>query len=388
MKKLVALLLACMMLLTAGVAMAEYTSVKVVNSEGENTTSYPHTLQLTGGISGLDYVIEYTFALQENSLEIMQPSDIVNAQLAVSGTPVINTPTIKYDSTDVFSTENKSLTKEFVVDWSGVEFKEPGVYRWTVNKEVEDTDPTENGPTNYAETFYLFVYIAESSGNLTVGRTNFTTRAGLDEAPENETAAIKGSIVDQYPSELVDLTLSKSVTGTLGSKDQYFAFTVSLNSPTGSASATYNIEYMDGTSEWNGAYEKNAYNSNAGQNPQSVNVSSTSDSFVLYLRHGQSATIKNLPFSSSYTIFEEKSGYTVTNITADGDNDHFVADKDKATASDASMTIDTKVAFTNEKTATVPTGIDLQTGAPLMGLLLAASMLLMLFISKRREAAE
>ena len=59
-----------------------------------------------------------------------------------------------------------------------------------------------------------------------------------------------------------------------------------------------------------------------------------------------------------------------------------------ATASDTALTASTTVAFTNDKQAVVPTGVVLNTSAPLMGLLLAAALLLMINAGKRKFEAE
>lgn len=41
--------------------------------------------------------------------------------------------------------------------------------------------------------------------------------------------------------------------------------------------------------------------------------------------------------------------------------------------------------YTNDKPFTVPTGISLHTAAPVMGILLAMSLLAILFVGKRKE---
>lgn len=390
MKKLFAILLACVMLLNMGAAMAEeetettsaYAPVQVPGL----TTSYPHTLELTGEITSLNYDIPYSFSFSSNPLTIMQPEGIVNTDMAVTGTPRITTQEIKYTSEDDFSADNASLTKYFTVDWSTVYFKEPGVYRWTVEKTVVDNDPTENEPSNNSSVFYLFVFVTDNADALKVESYGLTSRANLDTAPDGA-IDVKGALNDQYPSALVDLSVGKIVTGDQGSKNKYFAFNINLKAPTGSNAEDYNITYKNGSKDWDGSYEATAYNASSGTNPNSVRVSATGTTFTLYLKHGQTASIVGLPYNTSYTITEVPSGYTVKEIVASGDSPTTV-DKGAAKASDTSLSQDTSVTFTNEKIAITPTGIDLQTGAPIMGLLLAASMLLMLFISKRREAAE
>ena len=366
MKKFVALLttmmLLCMMLPTAMAASA-YTEQTPTAAQ---IPAVSHTLTLTEtDMTSLPYAITYTFTVGED-VTIMQPADVINKKLAVEGTPSIAPLTYTPDS--VFT--NKACTQELAIDWSNVVIKEPGVYRWTVTKTVSDTDPVGN-PTNNSETLYLFAYATDNSGSLVISGVGLTHDANL--------SATKGDLNDSYPVQTLNLAISKTVTGNQGSKDQYFKFTVNLTSPSGSADQTYTITGHDVT------VPQTAYN-NATKNVETITVTGGKGTVDLWLKHGQTVTIKNMLYGTAYTITEsENTGYTVTSaITGDTAD----ATANGATASDTALTASTTVAFTNDKQAVVPTGVVLNTSAPLMGLLLAAALLLMINAGKRKFEAE
>ncbi|MBE5795667.1 MAG: hypothetical protein E7323_13415 [Clostridiales bacterium] len=378
MKKLFAFLLACMMLLPTVAAFAEdgedtdntvvstsvYTPVKP-----SNELTVTHTMTLTEeGASELPYNITYTFGVTDTA-DVMLPTGLVDKELAVTGKPVIGN--VVFGPADTFTDGIKTKTLE--IDWSGVSIKEPGVYRWKVTKGVVNTSTTDE-PTNKKEETYLYVYATDNAGTLVISGVYLTTDAANSEASQ------KGNFGDEYPAKTIDLTISKNVSGNYASKDQYFMFSLSLTAPSGAAEKTYTIEGVQQN------VPATAYHQ-AKTNVTSIKLEGgKTETVTLWMKHGQMAKISDLLFGTGYSVTEaqeESAGYEVT-ATVTGDE----ATNSGATVTDNSLEKSTTVAYTNTKEATVPTGIDLQTGAPIMGLLMAASMLLMLFIGKRKEAAE
>ena len=386
MKKLFAFLLACMMLLPTVAAFAEdgegtdsttpSASVYTPVTPPENMLSQTHTLTLSDtDATELPYTITYNFSVSEKAT-IMQPTDIIpaNAHMAVTGAPsiapIIYTPEDNFDA-------NKSCTKNLVIDWSNVGIKEPGVYRWEVTKSFTDGDAA-NDPTNNTTTSYLWVYATGSGSELTIASVGYTTDANLQ---EDEGEDEKGPMGDTYPAKTINLTISKNVTGDQGSRDQYFKFTIQLKRPVGAINKECAI-----TGNFDEAVPATAYN-NATTNQKKITVEEDT-TLVLWLKHGQQAILNDLLFGTSYVITEsENNGYSVGTVIA-GDTNNVTKAAENKEVSDTSLEESTTVAYTNTKNATVPTGIDLQTGAPIMGLLMAAAMMLMLFAGKRKEAAE
>ncbi|MBR2719227.1 MAG: hypothetical protein IKB78_08035 [Clostridia bacterium] len=370
MKKLFAFLLACMMLLSVTTAFAYE-----VKTPTNNTPEITHTLTLTeDGVAELPYEITYAFNVTGGP-QIIDPltgdvnSSVVNPTYAVENAPDISS--IEYGPEDIFT--SRSCTKPLQIDWSSVKIKEPGVYRWTVEKSVTHTSITGN-PSNTKDTTYLYVYATDNAGTLVISGVYMTTDGTMKDESK------KGNFVDEYPAKTLNLSINKTVSGNYGSKDQYFAMAVTLTAPSGAASKSVIIEGVD-TSVPATAYHQEQTNVTSvtlnGGTPVTVN---------LWLKNDQTAIFKDLVFGTAYSITESANdGYTVT-TAVDGDTED--VKKENATVSDGSLEQSTTVAYTNTKEATVPTGIDLQTGAPIMGLLMAAAMMLMLFAGKRKEAAE
>lgn len=363
MKKLFALLMALVLTAAMMTSAMAYTAVKPTNGQPAIT----HTLTLTSdGMTSLAYDIEYSFAV--GAAEVVQPEGVTNVSKAVTGAPTI--ANIKYTPEDTFSADNKTCTKELQIDWSGVSIMEPGVYRWPVTKSFTDTDKVDD-PSNEKPGTYLFAYVIDNNGQLQVETVGLTTAKELDATGD------KGDFKDTYPINTLDLSVSKTVTGNQGSREQYFKFTISMNAPA-AVDATYPITGIDVQ------VPATAYHT-AKTNPTSVTLEDGKATVELWLKHNQTAKIVGLLYGTSYTIVEsENAGYTVTSVIT-GDSADIT--EDGATAGDTSLQADSTVAFTNNKEATVPTGIVLESSAPVFGILLAMGLMIVMFIGKRREEA-
>lgn len=384
MKKLFAFLLACMMLLSVTTAVAAedvvsaYTPVQLDNTLPQGTIrTVSHTLELVDGATELPCEVSYIFEV--GNLEVIAPSGVSESKYnaLVEGAPVIKEEDKKITYTDADFEQSLKSTKTLAVDWSGVKVKEPGVYSWKVTKTMTTTatdgiKPSENNPTSY-----LFVSVVDEGGVLKVSSANLATNEALSE---------KNGFNDTYPAQKLDLSVKKEVTGNQGSKSQYFEFTVQLKLPSGYKTDNIVISGIEAT------VPATAYH---GTQTNSLTFAPISDSAYNYqatfwLKDGDTARISGLPYGSSYDITENKTtceGYSSVSTAVDGDADAIKSD-DKYSVTDGKLTGSTVVTYTNDKSATVPTGIDLQTGAPIMGLLMAAAMMLMLFAGKRKEAAE
>ena len=363
MKKLFASLMTLVLMVSMMTGAMAYDAV----TPTDDNPALTHTLTLSeADMTKLDYTITYTFTVS-NTADVVQPSDVVNSDLAVTGKPVISP--ITYGPSDTFDT-NRQCTKALEIDWSGVSIKEPGVYRWAVQKTVQDNDDNFNA-TNNSNTLYMFVYVTDNNGNLTISGIGLTSVEDLTGGTET-----KGNLSDSYPAQTLDLTISKNVSGNQGSKDQYFKFTIQLTSPAGASSTTYEISGHDTS------IPKTAYHNAVENIPTSINVASGQTAeVVLYLKDGQQVTISNLIFGTSYSITESNNtGYTVTS-TATGDTEGVIYSADNATVSDSELKVATTVAYNNFKEATVPTGILPMSSAPIAMMLAAAVMMM---INKRK----
>lgn len=372
MKKLFALLLTVAMLASMMVpAMAEYRAII------PNNTTIKHSLELTEDTAtSLLYNITYNFTVGTPEVVGAADNGVTTAGKAVTGSPSI--APVTYGPDDSFSSTNKTCEKTLTVDWSGVTINEPGIYRWTVTQQ----DPTSTAPqapkapSNANATFYLFMYVTDNAGQLD---TTFICSKTATIDPEKKNTTLE----ETYPAKTVDLTLAKQVDGNQASKDQYFPFDIVLVAPGTTAT---NFKYtITATAE--GSYDANvpetAYHSEA-TNPSEITVTGgTTGTFRLWLKHGQSVTINDMVYGSSYTITEGgNAGYTVNAVVTGDDSDGVY---DNYVTNDISMTGNVTVTYTNVKRTEVPTGIDLQSGVAFAGIILAMGMMVLLFVGKRKE---
>ncbi len=346
-----------------GFVSADYTAVTPANG------TISHTMELTESPYFLDYTITYSFSVSGPTA----PEGGLSPTGVVSGSPAISS--VSYGPSDDFaSATGHKITKTPAVDWSGVTFSEPGIWYWTVTKTANNDEVPEELSNNSVET-YLFAYVTDTNGALSVAVTGLSTTTEL---------TAKADLQDQYPATAVDLSVGKTVTGNQGSKDQYFKFEIEVT-PAGNATRSYELSGFDAAADVNAS----PYNDGAVQPTSPVSMTGgQATTITVWLKHGQTFKIVDLPYGSSYTVTETATGYTAT-YTVSGDNTNS-ADNDIATGSgtsvsDSSVTADTTVEFTNDKTTTPPTGIDTRSAASVMGLILAAALLVLVFIPKRRE---
>ena len=132
-------------------------------------------------------------------------------------------------------TDHKYATETVTVDFSGVKYKEPGVYRYIIKEKnlqqgaVYDTTP---------RTLDVTVINGDEDGELEIeGYTMYYGKIGssrpkvdnTQEAKEGADTTIEDgkkckSFVNSYPA--TSLSVGKVVSGNQASKDQYFRFTV------------------------------------------------------------------------------------------------------------------------------------------------------------------
>ena len=168
-----------------------------------------------------------------------------------------------------------------------------------------------------------------------------------------------GSIQKDKPSEVKvkniyeekrQLTVKKTVEGSMGSKTKQFQFQLKLTAPEGQVLPT-ELEYTKG--DENGTIKSNG------------------DVYAFTLAHEETIAIKGIPSQSTYTVTEvdgESNGYTVTQTNATG-----------------TMKADTVVSFVNTKNGSVPTLADMNTKIPFVLVILAIGGVGFILWKKRKE---
>lgn len=146
------------------------------------------------------------------------------------------------------------------------------------------------------------------------------------------------------------LTVQKTVKGSMGSKTKQFQFQLKLTAPAGQVLPT-ELEYTKGD--------------------ETKTMQLKNDVYEFTLAHEETIVIKGIPSQSTYTVTEvdgESNGYTVTQTNATG-----------------TMKADTTVSFVNTKNGSVPTLADMNTKIPFVIVILAIGGVGFVLWKKRKE---
>ena len=168
-----------------------------------------------------------------------------------------------------------------------------------------------------------------------------------------------GSIQKDKPSDVKvkntyegkrQLTVKKTVEGSMGSKTKQFQFQLKLTAPAGQV-LPKELEYTKGD--------------------ETKMMQLKNDVYEFTLAHEETIVIKGIPSKSTYTVTEvdgESNGYTVTQTNATG-----------------TMKADTVVSFINTKNGSVPTLADMNTKIPFVLVILAIGGVGFILWKKRKE---
>ena len=200
-----------------------------------------------------------------------------------------------------------------------ITFTKPGTYEYTIQEVVPDVKAS--GITYDGRTYSVTVTVTpdETTGIL-VPKVEY----------EIDGKSANAVVFTNYYNEPVDLTISKTVTGSEGDTTKEFSFTVTLTPPTGvTLESSYN--YTGGNIE-------------GVERPEDGTLELTKNKDGTYsceieLKHGQSITIHDLPAGTIYTVTEaSEDGYS-TKVRVNGTADRSAENK--------KLLEDTEVAFTN-----------------------------------------
>ena len=286
------------------------------------------------------------------------------------GTPTVTTAEFTAADTtttgkpdNASATDYKYVTKEVNVDFSGVDFTAPGIYRYTITEKNESA----SGITYDASVLTMDVYVQykdETTADLEVKYCVLH-----DDTDNPNTAAKSEGFINEYDTS--NLILEKQVTGNQGNRDKYFEFTVTISNAV--PGTVYDVD-LTGAS-WN----------STPANPAKLTVESTGTvSGKFYLNDDDKIIIQGMTSDTEYTIEE-------ADYTTDGYSTSYVLDSSTSTTSNiiGAETMGDKdhtVTFTNNKQGTVPTGVLLET-APyiILGVVVIAGFVV-LFATRRRRS--
>ena len=380
-----------------GAAAATYSATK---AEGVNSTILNKYLVLDADANVPN--ASFTFSVAPGTAVPADPANGKLAVLAGIGSPALSGSTMTFSTADtpkaeaskgtdtpVFRTEDTTdeqyVKKQLSLDFSSVAFTEPGVYRYIITESGTNQGIT-NGYSDGEVTRTLDVYVEDAGTTNTEDNKpqlkiagyvmydgTVTAAPNADKAADKEvtdnpngaevTGAVKNdSITNLYDS--FDLTFSKTVTGNQGSKDKYFAFTVTIENVV--SGAVYDVSYdnADAAISANPNAATTCITDDVTQPAQiTVPDDATSVAQVFYLQNGQSIEISGLAKGTKYTVAEAPEDYTpsavITGDTKTGDESGegtAIALADNAMTDDY-IQDDTVIDFTNNRQGVIPTGI-------------------------------
>lgn len=260
----------------------------------------------------------------------------------------------------------KYALKTATLDFSAVQFTEPGVYRYIITE-----DGTNQGVTNDADlTRVLDVYVNDASADVDGTLTKKLTIAGYvlhsNENDEPDVAAgddfgSAGAYVatksqgftNSYDTS--DLTLRKQVTGNQASRDKYFEFTLNIDKAQPNTKYDVVIDEADATSKANAA----TITANAGQtNVTSITTDDAGKATQkFYLQHGQQVTVQGLAKDTTYAVTENTEDYKSTANTKDTPVVDTKANTEAAPVDGTIVSTDLTTGFLNTRDGVIPTGV-------------------------------
>ena len=235
----------------------------------------------------------------------------------VSAMPKITVPAAEYEAGN---------TANITVNLPS--YSKVGVYTY----EITEIAGKSAGVTYDAIPIYLTVLVTrdEATNALKVAQYKFQKDEAGDKVDVGSGAAFTNSYVTG------DLEITKLVTGNMGdTTDKYFKFTVTL---TGKDGKTYAGSY---------AITGGSY----AENPESIVFNGTTGTATIYLKHGDTVTVQDLPDGMNYQVVEDDySGeqYTTT-VNGESGRDSGIITSDFASELTVTGEKET-VSFENNKT--------------------------------------
>lgn len=342
----------------------------------------------------VDYSIEPgtgIAAVPGTSMAVLAPS----ADTGVTGTPTISNAVFAPGDATVTSVDGvtidageKAVVKPISVDFSDVEFAQPGIFRYVIsepssgNNMTYDTqlNDTTNG-TRYQRVLDVYV-VRNASDEYEIGGFVLHEVAGAVNEGETTAADKSSGFVNEYNT--TGLTLECQVEGNQSSIDKYFAYTITMQNPGNSA---FNV-----AADW--------ANASGAQNPvanpatsytnEVITAANTNEwtsnadgslSKTIYLKDGQKVALDGIPVGTAYSISVAEEDYGPSWVVGsdNGSND--------ATGNRTLNAVE-DVVFTLVREGVVPTGVALSIipGVILMGA--AAAFFFVMKNRKKEEASE
>ena len=290
----------------------------------------------------------------------------------------------------------KYALKTATLDFSKVQFTEPGVYRYVITE-----SGTNQAITNDADlTRVLDVYVNDASTDVDGALTKKLTIAGYvlhsNENDEPDVAAgddfgSTGAYVatksqgftNSYDTS--DLTLRKQVTGNQASRDKYFEFTLNIDKAQPNTKYNVVIDDADATSKANAA----TIDANAGQaNVTSITTDGAGKATQkFYLQHGQQVTVQGIAKDTTYAVEENTEDYKSTANTKDTPVVDTKANTEAAPVDGKIVSTDLTTGYLNTRNGIIPTGVVMAV-APFAAVTLIGGIGVATMVMKKKKSSE
>ena len=282
----------------------------------------------------------------------------------------------------------KEATKNLTVDFTGVTFPAPGIYRYVIT----ETNGGSSGIT-YDDSRTLDVYVQYKKNSETgEGQPVYTDELevayyvlqdGTAGNPNTATDAENGTKSDGFTNTYTthNLTLKKEVEGNQGDQNKYFKFTVKISGAIEGNKYTVNLDHATETAI---TLPGQTTHTNSAELTVGTGGTVTAE---YYLKNDEYIVIQGLTSDTQYKITEDSykdDGYLTTYKVNNGQVQSASSTPEETAVGDG----DVSVTFTNTKNGTVPTGILLETAPYLILGAVVVAGLVVLFATRRRRTRE
>ena len=276
----------------------------------------------------------------------------------------------------------KKASHELTVDFTGVNFTAPGIYRYIIT----ETDGGSSGITyDTSRTLDVYVQYEEEDpvgGGEPVLTDNLEVAYYVLHNDENnpDTATKSDGFTNTYTTQ--NLTLKKEVKGNQGDKNKYFKFIVEISGAIEGNKYTVNLDHATETAI---TLPGQTTHTNSAELTVGTGGTVTAE---YYLKNDEYIVIQGLTSDTQYKITEDDSykndGYSTTYKIGEDEAEPGLSTPDDATVGNT----DISVVFTNTKNGSVPTGILLETAPYLILGAVVVAGLVVLFATRRRRTRE
>lgn len=239
-------------------------------------------------------------------------------------------------------------------------FTKPGVYRFVIN-ETNNNLPGVTYDSN--PTRYLDVFVVADENNVLSVNSCVLRDSATDIGTDGKYVTNSDEKSAGYINELTqyDFEFSKTIAGNQGDKNKRFTFTLSI---TGANPGTYPI-----------------VTNNVTDNPTSITVGANGTANGTYsLTNGSTVKVIGLNKGAICTVTEDPDDYTATH-SLDGAEAVSGESSGAVTLADS----DHSVAFTNERTGIIPTGVIMTIAPFAIGICVFGAIIIFIICRRKRR---